>query len=89
MHDATQSEGGFLEWVGYPVRLEYVVIQCGFREDSLNASELFHYLVMDIDNLPGGEGLHAEEVFTNREQDCDCSRQPVPFLYLVMHIISV
>jgi hypothetical protein len=35
--------------------------------------------VMDIDNLPGGEGLHAEEVFTNREQDCYCSRPPALF----------
>jgi len=46
-------------------------------------------LVMDIDNLPGSEGLYAEEVFTNREHDCYCSRPPAPFLDLVTHIIPV
>jgi len=76
---ATQSEDGFLEWVGFPVPLEYQVIQDGFREDSLNASEFFHYLMMNIDTLPGGEGLHVEEVFTNREQESYCSRLPAPF----------
>jgi len=38
-NDAIQNEGSFPEWVGYPVRLEYQEIQCGSREDSLNASE--------------------------------------------------